>query len=395
MLGEKDHSHAGSNPYWLPIQEVDCSGNQPNGRKTGIRRCRGGTLPPLTRRKPQRIDTSGMLVVAYHPCSISMAPMTRPVAFTFVVLQSVLSMLPAPAALAVTATQNDSDDSAMSGQPMRQRSVSLQCTKGQASATTDMQGRWKVDASNLAFPCLIIVATDAGKALHSMAGRPGAWYVSPLTNAALLQAMPDDFLKRTGRDRESALPAVWQRLQQSFPAIRERLAAARIPVTQDDFFEAEAPLLRQSDSTNPADTIRETEQSNPNHLGAFPAAPVLTGVVLETIRMKMPLHPDPLGPVSGRAPASVETSANRSAKSACPAGLIWLQSTAVTWPDALPANGRTLPVSAYEGLFKALGTRHGGDGKLVFKLPDLRHRAPKGLAYMVCSGVSIKSPVLQ
>jgi tail collar domain len=38
----------------------------------------------------------------------------------------------------------------------------------------------------------------------------------------------------------------------------------------------------------------------------------------------------------------------------------------------LPADGRTMNISANTALFSLLGTTYGGDGKTTFELPDLR-----------------------
>lgn len=40
------------------------------------------------------------------------------------------------------------------------------------------------------------------------------------------------------------------------------------------------------------------------------------------------------------------------------------------------ANGQLLPISQNQALFSLLGTTYGGDGRVVFALPDLRSRAP-------------------
>lgn len=42
----------------------------------------------------------------------------------------------------------------------------------------------------------------------------------------------------------------------------------------------------------------------------------------------------------------------------------------------LPANGATVPIAQYTGLFSLYGTTYGGDGTNTFALPDLRGRAP-------------------
>jgi hypothetical protein len=55
---------------------------------------------------------------------------------------------------------------------------------------------------------------------------------------------------------------------------------------------------------------------------------------------------------------------------------------------ALPADGRTLPITGNTALFSILGTRFGGNGTSNFGLPDLRAFAPQGLTYSICqSGI--------
>lgn len=39
-------------------------------------------------------------------------------------------------------------------------------------------------------------------------------------------------------------------------------------------------------------------------------------------------------------------------------------------------NGQLLPINENQGLFSLLGTMYGGDGRVNFRLPDLRGRAP-------------------
>jgi hypothetical protein len=52
--------------------------------------------------------------------------------------------------------------------------------------------------------------------------------------------------------------------------------------------------------------------------------------------------------------------------------------------DALPADGRLLPISEYTAVFSIMGTNFGGDGITNFALPDLRNLAPPGLYYSLC-----------
>jgi hypothetical protein len=51
---------------------------------------------------------------------------------------------------------------------------------------------------------------------------------------------------------------------------------------------------------------------------------------------------------------------------------------------ALPADGRTLPITTYQAAFTLMGTNFGGDGRTTFGLPDLRPFAPLGLQYSIC-----------
>ena len=41
-----------------------------------------------------------------------------------------------------------------------------------------------------------------------------------------------------------------------------------------------------------------------------------------------------------------------------------------------PCDGQILPIAQNQALFSLLGTTYGGDGRMVFALPDLRGRAP-------------------
>jgi Phage Tail Collar Domain len=52
--------------------------------------------------------------------------------------------------------------------------------------------------------------------------------------------------------------------------------------------------------------------------------------------------------------------------------------------NALPADGRLLPISPYTAIFSLIGTNFGGNGTTTFQLPDLRAFAPKGLQYSIC-----------
>lgn len=50
-----------------------------------------------------------------------------------------------------------------------------------------------------------------------------------------------------------------------------------------------------------------------------------------------------------------------------------------------PADGQLELISQFPGLFQAIGTKYGGDGKTTFRLPDLRGVAPNGLTYSICT----------
>jgi hypothetical protein len=53
--------------------------------------------------------------------------------------------------------------------------------------------------------------------------------------------------------------------------------------------------------------------------------------------------------------------------------------------NALPADGRLMPINQNTALFSLLGTTFGGNGTQNFALPDLRAIAPKGLQYSICA----------
>lgn len=52
--------------------------------------------------------------------------------------------------------------------------------------------------------------------------------------------------------------------------------------------------------------------------------------------------------------------------------------------NALPADGRLLPIDSYTAIFTLIGTNFGGNGTSNFALPDLRAFAPKGMQYSIC-----------
>jgi hypothetical protein len=51
--------------------------------------------------------------------------------------------------------------------------------------------------------------------------------------------------------------------------------------------------------------------------------------------------------------------------------------------DAVPADGRTLPIASFMAIFSLMGTNFGGDGVTSFNIPDLRAFAPKDLQYSI------------
>jgi len=70
--------------------------------------------------------------------------------------------------------------------------------------------------------------------------------------------------------------------------------------------------------------------------------------------------------------------------STCMIGDIVLSANSYGGGHYIPADGSTLEISTYSGLFALLGTRFGGDGHNSFQIPDLRPFAPQGLQYSIC-----------
>jgi len=57
---------------------------------------------------------------------------------------------------------------------------------------------------------------------------------------------------------------------------------------------------------------------------------------------------------------------------------------------AIPAAGQLLPVGGYPDLYALLQNTYGGDPAAgTFALPDLRHAAPSGLTYAICTTGSV------
>ena len=56
---------------------------------------------------------------------------------------------------------------------------------------------------------------------------------------------------------------------------------------------------------------------------------------------------------------------------------------------AIPAAGQLLPISGNANLYALLRNTYGGDpGAGTFALPDLRHAAPSGMTYVICTSGS-------
>jgi Phage Tail Collar Domain len=114
----------------------------------------------------------------------------------------------------------------------------------------------------------------------------------------------------------------------------------------------------------------------------------------------------PIGPVGPQGPAGTATiPANLTALSgqlstnngvaylgsgrfeyaaSCQIGDIVLSVNGYGSGNALPADGRLLPISPYIAIFSLIGTNFGGNGTTNFALPDLRTFTPKGLQYSIC-----------
>jgi hypothetical protein len=257
----------------------------------------------------------------------------------------------------------------LDGAPISRQPVSIQCAYGNATATTDANGFWAIDASSLAFPCLVQTRTPGGEAVHSIAGRPGAIYVTPLTDAALSEAMPEDLQSDADHDMATAIPAVWHRLHRSIWSIRQKMADSQIPVnTADLFHSGQDPTTFSRDNEKPP-TQEEVK-------------PVLHGLALHTVQMKMQPRGSDL--IAGLRLGTDRLDAPYKNASPCVIGGVWLQAASIKWHDALPAHGQQLLVKQYPELFRLLGTSYGGDGMTSFGLPDLRAQAPAGFSHIIC-----------
>ncbi len=59
----------------------------------------------------------------------------------------------------------------------------------------------------------------------------------------------------------------------------------------------------------------------------------------------------------------------------------------ITYDDVpagwLKCEGQSLEMNRYPKLYMVIGTKFGQDGKFRFSLPDLREKAPSGMAYCI------------
>jgi len=69
---------------------------------------------------------------------------------------------------------------------------------------------------------------------------------------------------------------------------------------------------------------------------------------------------------------------------ACVIGDVFLSVNGYGSGNALPADGRTIPIQKNTALFSLIGTNFGGNGTSDYALPDLRAFAPKGMQYSIC-----------
>ena len=66
----------------------------------------------------------------------------------------------------------------------------------------------------------------------------------------------------------------------------------------------------------------------------------------------------------------------------CTTGEVMLNAGSVA--KGVPAAGQHLPTTLYDHLYSLIGTTYGGDGDVVFDLPDLRPVTPNGMTYTIC-----------
>jgi hypothetical protein len=69
---------------------------------------------------------------------------------------------------------------------------------------------------------------------------------------------------------------------------------------------------------------------------------------------------------------------------ACVIGDVILSVNGYGGGNALPADGRLIPITGNTALFSLIGTNFGGNGTSNYALPDLRAFAPKGMEYSIC-----------
>jgi hypothetical protein len=69
---------------------------------------------------------------------------------------------------------------------------------------------------------------------------------------------------------------------------------------------------------------------------------------------------------------------------ACVIGDVFLSVNGYGSGNALPADGRSIPIEGNTALFSLIGINFGGNGTSNYNLPDLRAFAPKGMQYSIC-----------
>lgn len=69
---------------------------------------------------------------------------------------------------------------------------------------------------------------------------------------------------------------------------------------------------------------------------------------------------------------------------ACVIGDVFLSVNGYGSGNALPADGRSIPIQGNTALFSLIGVNFGGNGTSNYALPDLRAFAPKGMQYSIC-----------
>jgi hypothetical protein len=68
----------------------------------------------------------------------------------------------------------------------------------------------------------------------------------------------------------------------------------------------------------------------------------------------------------------------------CVIGDVFLSVNGYGSGNALPADGRLIPIQGNTALFSLIGINFGGNGTSNYALPDLRAFAPKGMQYSIC-----------